>query len=297
MRPILKAPKEEKERKVSFTGKEDIQCPACEAKFRREELFSQRVNAGDLTDELHRLYIPMQAWGEVQPLVYDITVCPACWYAAWKQDFPAAPPKTRKTIAGATAARLESAQRLFAPLDFGGPRGILEGAASYWLAMLCYDHFPAECAPTIKQGISSLRAAWLCSRLEEQRPGEGFEWAAGLLYRKARFLYRRAVELEQSGEERIGECKWLGPDTDKNYGYEGVLYLQGVLEWKYGPREDDARRTELVAASKMAIAKLFGLGKRSRSKPGPLLDKARDFYDRLKAELSQDDDEADDGEA
>jgi uncharacterized protein (DUF2225 family) len=36
---------------------------------------------------------------------------------------------------------------------------------------------------------------------------------------------------------------------------------------------------------------MFGLGKKTKSKPGPLLDKARELYDRLKAELQDGDDE------
>jgi hypothetical protein len=42
------------------------------------------------------------------------------------------------------------------------------------------------------------------------------------------------------------------------------------------------------------VAKMFGLGKKTKSKPGPLVDKVRDLYELLKAELKQDDDEDDD---
>lgn len=283
--------KEEKERKVTFTGKETIHCPVCDANFHREELFSGRVNAGELSDELHRNYIAMQAWGEVQPLVYDLTVCPSCWYAAYKGDFLGIGPKILRPLSDGIAQRVEAAQRLFEPLDFSSPRGLNEGAASYYLAMLCYEAFTKEYAPTFKQGLSALRAAWLCGLLEEKRPEENWAYVARLFYRKARFLYRRALELDQSGKEQLSQVKWLGPDTDKTYGFEGVLYVSGVLEYKYGPRGDPEKRAASLDASKRAIAKMFGLGKKSRAKPGPLLDKARDFYDRLKAELKSGDDE------
>ena len=49
----------------------------------------------------------------------------------------------------------------------------------------------------------------------------------------------------------------------------------------------------MLSAAKRTIARMFGLGKRSKSKPGPLLEKARDLYDALKEELREDD-EADD---
>lgn len=286
--------KEEKEKKVTFISKDAIRCPVCDASFHREELFSGRLNAGELTDELHRTYIPMQAYGEIQPLIYDVTVCPSCWYAAYKPDFPGPTPKVAGALSEATAARVDAVQSLFGTIDFNSPRGLVEGAASYYLAMLCYELCTKEVAPAIKQGLSSLRAAWLCRELAERRPGENFDYVSELFYKKARFLYRLAVERETKGSERFSLQKWLGPDNDKNYGYEGVLYLEGVLELKYGPRNDEARRAAALESSKRNIAKMFGLGKSSKSKPGPLLDKARELYDVLKAELKQDDEEADD---
>ncbi|HUX40452.1 MAG TPA: DUF2225 domain-containing protein [Rectinemataceae bacterium] len=288
---VAKPEKEEKERKVTFQTKEQVQCPVCDAKFHREELFSGRVNAGDLTDELHRTYIPMAQWGEVQPLVYDLTVCPSCWYAAYKADFGAIGAKYAKTLSESIASRIESVQRLVQPLDFTSPRDLAEGAASYWLAMLCYEGLPKEFAPTYKQGISALRGAWLFSELNAKRPGENFDHVAALLYRKARFLYRSAIELDQGGKEPLASVKWYGPDSDKSYGFEGVIYLSGILEYKYGPREDAEKRAATLSSSKRAIAKLFGLGKRSKNKPGPLLDKARELFDLIKAETQGQDEE------
>ena len=90
--------------------------------------------------------------------------------------------------------------------------------------------------------------------------------------------------------------KFLGPDTDKNYAYEGVLYLCGILELKYGQREDEEKRNLELDRSKRAIARMFGLGKKTKSKPGPLLEKARNLYDELKRELAVDDDDEDDAE-
>ena len=99
------------------------------------------------------------------------------------------------------------------------------------------------------------------------------------------------MELEQKGTEQLTTVKWLGPDTDKNYGFEGVLYLSTVLDLKYGPREDEAKRLERLDAGKRTIAKMFGMGRKSKSKPGPLVEKVRDLYEILKKELSQDEDE------
>jgi uncharacterized protein (DUF2225 family) len=294
VRYVQKPEKDDKERKVTFLSKEAQHCPVCDADFHREELFSGRVNAGELTDELHRTYIPMQAYGEVHPLVFDLIVCPSCWYAAYRSDFSGIAPKLVRPLSEGIAARIEAAQRVFSPLDFGSPRGLVEGAASYYLAMLCYEHFPKEYSPAIKQGISALRAAWLCRELEAKQSGQNYDYAARVFYGKARFLYKLAMENEQKGKESLTAVKWLGPDTDKNYGYEGVLYLTAVLELKYGPTADANKRMELLTDSKRMVAKMFGLGKKTKSKPGPLVDKVRDLYELLKAELKQDDDEDDD---
>jgi uncharacterized protein (DUF2225 family) len=284
-------PEGEKGRKITFISKEPIVCPVCETSFNREELFSGRVNAGDLTDELHRTYLPTHNYGEVHPLVYELTVCPSCWYSAFKTDFPGIPSKAAVILKDETAARVEGAQRVFDKADFNSPRSLMEGAASYYLAMSCYERLPKEYSPVIKQGISALRSAWLCGYLDGKDPGKNYAYVARLLYGKARFLYRHAVELEQKGKEQLTTVKWLGPDTDKNYGFEGVLYLSSIFELKYGPREDEAKRMEILDASKRTIAKMFGIGRKSKSNPGPLVDKVRDLYDALKKELHQDDEE------
>jgi uncharacterized protein len=284
-------PESEKEKKVTFISKEPIVCPVCEASFNREELFSGRVNAGDLTDELHRTYIPTHNYGEVHPLIYELTSCPSCWYSAFKGDFQGIPPKFAEQLKDETASRVDSAQRMFPEADFNQPRGLMEGAASYFLAMLCYERLPKEFSPTIKQALSALRAAWLCGYLDAKHPGENYAYVSRLLHGKARFLYRLAIELEQKGAEQLTTVKWLGPDTDKNYGFEGVLYLAARLELKYGSREDEAKRQEILDSSKRTIAKMFGIGRKSKSKPGPLVDKVRDLYDALKKELHLDEEE------
>jgi uncharacterized protein len=284
-------PESEKEKKVTFISKEPIVCPVCESSFNREELFSGRVNAGDLTDELHRTYLPTHNYGEVFPLIYELTVCPSCWYSAFKPDFLGIPSKVAAALKDATASRVEAAQRVFEGADFSSPRGLVEGATSYYLAMLSYEQLPKEYSPAIKQGLSALRAAWLCGYLDKKSPGENFAYAGRVLYGKARFLYRLAVELEQKGKEQLTTVKWLGPDTDKNYGFEGVLYLSAILELKYGPMEDEAKRLETLDGCKRTIAKMFGIGRKSKSKPGPLVDKVRDLYDQLKKELHQDEEE------
>jgi uncharacterized protein (DUF2225 family) len=48
--------------------------------------------------------------------------------------------------------------------------------------------------------------------------------------------------------------KSFGPDTDKNYAYEGVLYLCAYLRYKFGPSDPDQRKLSLEDARR-TIAK------------------------------------------
>ena len=80
----------------------------------------------------------------------------------------------------------------------------------------------------------------------------------------------------------------MGPDMDKNYGWDGVIYLCGLLEYKYGQQEDIQLRLKKLNESKTAIARIFGLGKSSKNKPGPLLEHARNLYDNLSKLINDD---------
>jgi uncharacterized protein (DUF2225 family) len=151
--------------------------------------------------------------------------------------------------------------------------------------MLCYEHFDRHLAPTFKQGLSALRGAWLLAALHAKRQGENYDYLARVFYRKARFLYGRAVELAQTGREPLEAKLQYGPDLDKNYGYEGLLYLAGLLEFKYGPRRERLQRVRALESAKRVVSKLFGTGKASRAKPSAILDKARELYDAMNREI------------
>ncbi|MDR3173574.1 MAG: DUF2225 domain-containing protein [Treponema sp.] len=281
---------EEKELKVSFLSKKEYECPVCGARFRKEELLSGggRLIAGPMTVELHRLYEPSAKYGEIFPLVYQATVCPECWFAAMDQDFMEISGGSCTKAKNDREGRVKDARLLFGALDFSSPRGLAEGAASQYLVARCYGYFDKNFSPTIKQGLSSLRAAWLFDDLNKKSPRQHYDWLAVLFRRKAQFLYNEAIRREQSGKETLSAMKSFGPDTDKNYAYEGVLYLCAYLRYKYGPSESAQRRRSLEEARR-TIAKIFGMGKSSRDKPGPLLDRARQIYDTINKELNESD--------
>jgi uncharacterized protein (DUF2225 family) len=280
------------ERKVSFQSKEQYVCPVCGARFRREELLSGsgRLIAGSLTDELHRLYEPSAKYGEIFPLAYQATVCPECWFAAMDKDFLDLPKAEWDRALAGRDKRMEELGLILPGVDFFQPRNLISGAASLYLAARCYDYYGKEFSPTIKQGIALLRGGWLLDEVDKKYPGQHYDWLALLFKKKAQFFYAEAIRREQSGEEPLSGINNFGPDTDKNYAYEGALYLSGLLRLRYGPRNDPRTRAESLGEAKRTIAKIFGLGKSSKSKPGPLLEHARNLYDNINRELNETDD-------
>ncbi|MDR1230936.1 MAG: DUF2225 domain-containing protein [Spirochaetaceae bacterium] len=272
--------------KVSFLSKNSTRCPVCGETFRREELLSGsgRLIAGVLTDELHRLY-ETSRYGDLYPLAYSATVCPRCWFAAMDQDFIKLPKDRFEQAQAAENSRKKSVQMIFADIDFYESRNLTSGAASQFLVCLCYDCFPAEFSPTVKQGLAALRAGWLFEHMHSTYPGQHYDWLSELFKKKACFFYAEALQRETTGKETLSGLTAFGPDTDKNYGYEGMLYLRGVLEYKYGSQKDPRQRYEALSDSKRNIAKIFGLGKSSKSKPGPLLEHGKELYTILGKEL------------
>lgn len=278
--------------KISYLSKDELVCPVCDALFRREELLSGggRLNAGAMTEELHRLYEPSVKYGDVYPLAYQATVCPECWFASLDKDFSGLPSSARERLVASREKRIADTELIFPQVDFHENRGLMSGAASLYLTLICYEYFPLEFSPTLKQGITALRTGWLLDTLHEKHPGEHYDWLALLFKKKAYFLYTEAILREQAGKEKFTGIKNFGPDTDKNFAYEGVLYLSALLAYKYGPTGNTPKRTAYLGEAKRTIAKIFGLGKSSKSRPGPLLEYARHIYDQINKELNETDD-------
>ncbi|HPY53841.1 MAG TPA: DUF2225 domain-containing protein, partial [Treponemataceae bacterium] len=162
---------------------------------------------------------------------------------------------------------------------------LLDGAAAYYLALLTYEKLPASISPTIKKAQISLRLAWVCTDLHTELPNRNYDYISQLFYRKALFFYQESLLYEMNKTEEITGIKSFGPDIDKNYGYDGVIYLSGLLELKYGQTEDPILRLKKIDEYKRAIARVFGLGKSSKEKPGPLLELSRELYDTFSAIL------------
>jgi uncharacterized protein (DUF2225 family) len=277
------------EQRLTFFQKRPTECPVCGAKHYREELLSGggRLIAAALTDELRRAYQPSKKYGDVHPLVYAIAVCPVCLFAVWPADFPHLPSDSLHAAEVHADERRESLALILPELDFTSPRGLREGLAGYFLAVACYPFYDRRANPTFKAGLAALRAAWLLNDLAEREPGEGWEELALSFYRSARDHYLLTLEREQKGQEPLEQSLQLGPDLDKNYGYDGVIYLAGYLDWKYGDTSDSAARVQSLEFAKRMIAKVFGMGRVTKAKPSAILDKAHDVYAAIGAEIDR----------
>ncbi|MCQ2247545.1 MAG: DUF2225 domain-containing protein [Treponema sp.] len=290
---------EEKKPAISYWAKEKMVCPVCKGKFSQEVMHQGggRTIAGNLTDELHRLYEPSKKYGRVYPIIYDVGCCPECNTALlWKDFKEIKDGNSLDRLYETSAKRKAIVENIFPHYDLRYERTLYEGAAMYYLALLSYEQVDLAYAPTFKRAMISLRLAWICNDLESVCPGHNFNVVAQAFYNKALYFYQQTLVNETGRIETIGSVSNFGPDTDKNYGYDGIIYLSGLLEYKYGQRENQELRLKKLDESKKAIARIFGLGKSSKSKPGPLLEVARNLYENIKNELSsnnifEDDDE------
>ncbi len=273
--------------KISFYAKNATTCPVCDETFNKEELLSGggRMNAGELTEELHRLYIPTIKYGAVYPLLYPVTVCPSCLYAAYASDFDKIDEDTANELFINKSKRLSEAKNIFPRYDFTKNRGIHEGILSYILATICYDSLKSSHQPIFKQALSSLRAAWLSNDHNSVEPNENFDYLRDVLYRKARFFYSEIIVAEKDGREFYEEISHFGPDIDHNHGFDGVLFLSGLLEYKYGPKDKPEGRIAALTIAKITVARIVGMGKSSKSKPSDFVEEARELHGKIQEEL------------
>jgi len=273
--------------KKSYFEKKSRECPVCERENYHEVILSGRgrLNAGVLTDELRRLYVPTEKYGSINPLVYPIVVCPDCLFATFAEDFVIKDKRLVEQAKSMTNQRVQMVLKMFGPLDFNQERNEKLGAASYILAVSSYSFVHKDKSPTLQKAVSSLRAAWLLEDLfnsaETDQEKKKYSHIQELMYRKAHVFYKEMLDKSQTGAEPLNPAK-LGPDVNKNWGYDGFLYMNGILQMKLGFFEKDMeKRGHTYAEAKRILSKLFGSGKKSKSKPSEILDLARDAYDQL----------------
>lgn len=275
---------------ISFYSKQKVMCPVCKKPFEKEEMLSGggRMIAGELTEELRRIYEPSAKYGKVYPFLYSIGACPVCDTAFFWNDFKNIDDEaTSIMLSDSQKTRKAMVETIFPHYNLKHERSLYDGAAAYYLALICYESVPAEFSPTIKKAQIALRLAWICYELNIECPDHNFDFISLQFYRKALFFYDEAILFETDHTEDIAGIGNFGPDIDKNYGYDGVVYLCAMLEYKYGQKENIPERLKKLDQYKRNLARIFGLGKSSKNKPGPLLEHSRALYDKLSALLKE----------
>lgn len=279
-------------RKISFRSKENSVCPVCNEVHQREQMFQGggRLIAGKLTQELRRLYEKNKKFGRVGPNDYILSVCPKCLYTSFQKDWDSLAVNEVEEIRVSSDQRREFLEKILGPLDFYEDRNIVLGAASYLLAIECYQKRGLNTAPTPKKAVCAIRGAWYFEDLNSEFPGMGFDKVRDFMYKKAAIYYSTTLELMQSGAEPVDSIQgMLGPDSDNNWGFDGVVYLNAFLTRKFLEQLADTKeqQLDLLVKAKRMLARLYGSGKSSKGKPSAIIEMARELYDEYGALIEE----------
>ena len=273
-------------KKISFRAKEKSVCPICKMHHHKETILQggRRLISGSVTKELRRQYEISQTYGRVEPKDYSLMVCPSCLYCSYPKDWDIISENEIKELKQNRIRREETLNKILGPLDFNEDRNLVLGAASYLLAIDCYQLRNPNVAPTTKKAVSSLRSAWYFNDLHNEFKNLNFDKVRDYLYIRTAYWYSSSLTIIQDGSETFDSVSYmLGPDTDKNYNVDGVIYLSSFLNLKYCKflEKDETKRMELLKKTKINISKIYGRGKSSKSKPTFILEQSKELYDEL----------------
>lgn len=283
---------------ISFFQKEASVCPICSAQFYIEKVFTGRgrIIAANMRNDLRRNYKYSEKYGLINLLIYNPLACRNCLYASLPQDFFGVSEKIKSNIASQKQKRIDFWEENFGEVpDFSKPRNLYSGMCAYILSNLCYALFSNEAAPTIKRAICSIRATWLCEDISQSKESTEFfagskdvDWEkiAWLLRILSFQIYQKAYEKIQTTQEYVDRVKSFGPDLDTNYGYDGFVYQFCYLGFEMIDLvEGEEQRHSKLFEYRTLLAKLFGIGKVSKSKPSPLLEKSRYLHSLISVDL------------
>ncbi len=271
---------------VSFVRDEPISCPICdEDVFVEDFRFGRgRMDAGELYEDLQREYKYTEEFGEVFPFMFYVYTCPNCYFSALPRDFQSAPPYLANILSTdeAIQKREQLIRSMFSDIpDFSKRMTLTRSLVGYVLAIWCYQHFKKQGVPTYKQAVCTLRSAWLCKIMLHHKYGDYLEQLKAIFYRKAQYLYSKCIQLDSSGGESFSNESYLGPDIDKDFGYEGVVYLSAWLTFHYSFMPTDHIKETVLHKHRNNLSRIFGFGKAKKEKPSALLRIARNLYEQI----------------
>ncbi len=277
--------------KESFFATSPFKCIVCGKENYKEEIRTGRgrLDAGVLNSDLHREFLPTKDFGMVIPFLYNAVTCNFCYYSFFSFDY--IKKLSKRTLEKITTDQaIEERQLLLAKLfqkipDFSERRTMLSALASYQLVIASYNQFDQRNSPTIRLAIATLRSAWICKLLHRYKYGEEFDDLKKIFYRKASYFYSQSLVLQEKGTESLDNLPFYGPDSDKDYGFDGIVYINAWLRLYYGNELDTDQRKEDLLSVRSSLSKVFGFGKSSKEKPSVLLNQAKDTFDEVDKEL------------
>ena len=274
-------------KQISYFEKKPTTCPVCAHSFNKEKMFtgSGRLNSKGIEDDLRRVYIPNKEYGLIYPLIYNITVCPKCFYAGIPETYNLLTEQDKQNVIKNEKTRKRITTKIFGELDFNNKRTLFTGAASYFLAISCYSDKKKESVLNLQKAVCALRCSWCCDDLSQIDLTKKIYWHKISDYFK--FLTNRCLQklLDEllSNEYQLNSNFFVGPDLDFNYDFEGILYLISYFGFYY--KDYIKSKTDLIEKMESYstnLSRIFGRGSYTSSKPEVFLRKSQDLYNKIK---------------
>jgi len=137
-----------KEKPIIWTKMES--CPLCETKFETENVWTNRVRFSDTYTDMGKKYI------DINPLFYEIWVCPGCLYAAYRKEGFL---NIQGIIKSNFKKGLDMRKKISRTIDWNASRSFEMGVLSFKLAILCLQERSGVSAA--RYGSYFLKLAWL----------------------------------------------------------------------------------------------------------------------------------------
>ncbi len=293
MTEIVDAAQLEKQKNlISFLEKKGTKCPLCGTEFHYEHLHTGRgrLISEEITPELRRVYKENKKFGSIHPLAYTLMVCHNCLYSSYSSDFMDLDEVEKQSLIKQSQNRRSKIEKILGVINFTNRRNLALGAASYLLALDCYHYRSVRIAPTPKKALISLRAAWLFGDIEKKFPNFGFQNLSELLFVKSASFYIPTIEILSTGSEPQAQfLNLLGPDVDKNWGFEGVVYINSYLSFKYAEKltSEKEKIVTIYENARRNLARLYGHGRSSSAKPSLIIQFSRDLREKISSKLKE----------
>lgn len=147
---------DEPEKFKEVLSQREFACPHCGMKFKGFSQLSSKLRPlnGEMRADLRKKYV------DFDPIWYDVTTCPSCYFSAQTMHFEKAPFLSRAVY---TNALEEAKEKVLITFEY--PKTLKQVFTSYYLALICADGF--ESTAQIK-GRLWLNLSWLYEDLKQE---------------------------------------------------------------------------------------------------------------------------------